>query len=319
MLGNKPAPNPCTVAIVVPGYNAEATIAATLESALVQDHVAEIVVVDDGSSDGTFALARSFEPWVRVLNGPRQGVSAARNRGISETAAEWLLFLDSDDLLAPRTLVRRLDVAAAGNADVIICDWEEMNDDGNGKVSQGPRRTIDWPAMTSDAELTTATHGWATTAAILYRRGLVERIGGFRPDLPVIQDARFLFDAVHHGARIAHAPHLGARYRILPGSLSRRNPGRFWQDVLRNGRQIEALWRANGTLDAPPRKAAVLGIYNNAARGLFTAADPHYFEAVEALRRLGSRQPLHSRLSEPLARLVGLNAASAMFALVQRG
>ena len=69
----------------------------------------------------------------------------------------------------------------------------------------------------------------------MYRRSLVEKIGGFREDLPVIQDARFLFDAAYHGARFAHSAHVGARYRISPQSLSRRDPARFWRDALLNG------------------------------------------------------------------------------------
>ena len=59
-------------------------------------------------------------------------------------------------------------------------------------------------------EVATAVTVWATTAAILYRRTILDnsRIGGFRRDLPVIQDARFLFDAAFQGARFAHAPHI---------------------------------------------------------------------------------------------------------------
>src|SRR5712692_4310322 len=70
------------------------------------------------------------------------------------------------------------------------------------------------------------------------RRSLVEKIGGFREDLPVIQDARFLSDATYHGASFVHSPHLGARYRISLQGLSRRDPARFWRDVLLSGRQI---------------------------------------------------------------------------------
>jgi glycosyltransferase involved in cell wall biosynthesis len=88
-----PCYNPC--------YNAASTLAETLESVLVQECVAEAIVIDDGSTDKSLAVARAFEPAVRVLTGPNQGVSAAHNRGIAETTTPWLLFLDSDDLLTP--------------------------------------------------------------------------------------------------------------------------------------------------------------------------------------------------------------------------
>jgi glycosyltransferase involved in cell wall biosynthesis len=305
------------VSIVIPAFNVVATLKATIVAALDQAFVREIVAIDDGSTDATLAIANSFEPAVRVLSGPNRGVSAARNRGISETTAEWLLFLDADDLLAPGTIAARLETAQATGADVIITDWEELIDDGNGVARPGARRSVDWRALADDAELATATHVWAPPAAILYRRSLVEKIGGFRLDLPVIQDARFLFDAAYHGGRFAHAPHVGAQYRVAPGSLSRRDPASFWQDVLSNGKQIEALWRARGTLSAA-RREAVHGMYNVAARGLFAAAHPSYFAAIEAQRRLGLPLPRHGRLAAPLARFIGLGSARAMLRLVGR-
>jgi glycosyltransferase involved in cell wall biosynthesis len=305
-------------AIVVPCYNAGSTIAATLESALAQNVPIEVIVIDDGSSDNSLAVARAFEPAVRVLTGPNRGVSAARNKGISETTAEWIVFLDADDLLEPETLKQRLQVVKSSNADVVICDWVDILDDGGGQLTTGAHHSIDWPALETNAELATAVDVWATTAAILYRRSIVDKIGGFRPDLPIIQDARFLFDAAYHGARFVHSAHIGARYRIVSGSLSRRDPARFFEDVLLNGQQIETLWRARGAFDYA-RRQAVLGIYNNAGRSLFSAGHPRYFEAVESQRKLDLPLPLHSMAAAPLARLVGLRAARSLLSLVGRG
>ena len=299
------------VAIIVPAYNAEKTLGATLESALCQGGAIEIVVVDDGSSDATLSIARSFEPRLRVLTGPNNGVSAARNRGVAETRAGWLLFLDADDQLVAGSIAERLSAPDAVSADVIICDWEEIIDDGHGKLTDGPQRSIDWDAIGQDAELAIAVKVWATTAAILYRRALVERIGGFRHDLPVIQDARLLFDAAYHGGRIVHSAHVGARYRQLPGSLSRRNPVRFWQDVLLNGQQIEAAWRRRGPLDDDHRKG-LNDIYACAARFLFKSAHPDFFAAVAAARKLGQPETRLMKVATPIARLFGVRAACSV-------
>jgi glycosyltransferase involved in cell wall biosynthesis len=306
------------IAVIVPCHNAECTLEATLESVLVQEGVElEVVVIDDGSKDGSLELARRYEPRIRVLTGPNRGASAARNTGIEETRAPFIVFLDADDLLEPGTLAKRLAVAVDTSADVVITDWLEIIDEGSKQLPTGAHRIVDWTALASDAELATAVHVWATTAAILYRRTIVDKIGGFRADLPIIQDARYLFDAAHNGAHFFHAAHVGARYRVMPGSLSRRNPERFWQDVLQNGQQIETLWAAKGLLHEE-RRAALLGVYNNAARGLFAVAHPHYFEAVAALRSLGMPQPLHSRVAEPLGRLLGLRVTRSVLSLVQR-
>lgn len=297
------------VAIIVPCFNGARTLAETLDSALSQEGVGlEVVVIDDGSEDGSLAVARSYEPRVRVISGPNRGVSAARNTGIAETRAPWIVFLDADDWLEAGTLAKRLDIAQATDADVVITDWLDVIDDGYGRLCEDRHHTVAWDAIEAEAELATAVQVWATTAALLYSRRIVDKIGGFRSELPVIQDARFLFDAAFHGARFARADHTGARYRVLPGSLSRKNAARFWRDVLVSGRQIEALWRGSGRMNEA-RLQALADIYNNAVRGLFASADPAYFEAVLCQRALGLPLPRHSKLAAPLARLLGLPRA----------
>jgi glycosyltransferase involved in cell wall biosynthesis len=295
------------ISIIIPFLNAESWLAGAVESVLAQTGVeAEIVCVDDGSTDGSLDIARRFEPALRVVVASHGGVSAARNRGISETSGEWLVFLDADDLLRSGTLRCRLDTASSSGTDVVICDWQELIDNGTSEID-GPIRAVEGSFCSNlrDAlELACATDLWAPTAAVMYRRGLIQRIGGFRCDLPIIQDARFLFDAARHGARFARAPHLGARYRVRPQSLSRRDPGRFWRDVLLNGTQIEALWRAHGRL-AAEHCAALAGIYNGAAQGLFRSRDPVFRDALAALRASALPIDRRNRAAELLSDIGG--------------
>ncbi len=299
----------------MPCYNAAATLAATINSILAQDVPLEVIVVDDGSTDTSLAIARSFESRVKVITGPNRGVSVTRNIGIAEGKSDWIVFVDADDLLEPGTIEKRLATATAAGADVVISDWRDI--DESGKLTTGTDRAIDWSALQADAELATAVHVWATTAAILYRRTLIEKIGGFREDLPIIQDARLLFDAAYHGGKFAHSNHIGAKYRVTSASLSRRSPGRFYRDILLNGRQIEDLWRAKGHLDQE-RRDALFGIYNTAARGLFANADSQYFDAVAAQRKVAGRESRHSRVATPMARLVGLRTARTLLSAFHR-
>jgi glycosyltransferase involved in cell wall biosynthesis len=90
------------VSIIVPCYNSEAWVAAALESALRQTWSdKEVIVVNDGSKDGSLAVARRFEDrGVRVLNQPNAGASAARNAGLRAARGQYIQFLDADDLLA---------------------------------------------------------------------------------------------------------------------------------------------------------------------------------------------------------------------------
>ena len=303
------------IACVIPVFNSASMVREAIESVLLQNFTEiQVVVVNDGSTDRSLEVAREFEPSVKVLTGPNRGVSAARNRGIAESASDWIVFLDSDDVLLHGTLRMRLEAAEAARADVVFCDWQDVVDGPDGAIG-GSVKSVDLIALELKAEVACATHVWATTAALMYRRSLVEKIGGFREDLPILQDARLLFDAAYCGARFAHSPHVGARYRVNSHSLSRGDPRRFWRDVLTNGKQIEALWRERGKLSLNQREA-LAGIYNLAARGLFAVEHPDYFEAVECQRKLGVQLPLHPRIAAPLAGALGLRSARRMLALI---
>jgi glycosyltransferase involved in cell wall biosynthesis len=106
------------VSILIPAFNAERWIAAAIESALRQTwKEIELVVVDDGSSDGTLAVARSFErDNVRVITQPNRGAAAARNRALAESRGSVIQYLDADDLLDPAKIERQLPSLSDGVA-----------------------------------------------------------------------------------------------------------------------------------------------------------------------------------------------------------
>ena len=104
------------VTVVVPCYNAAPFLRATLDSALKQSHAPfEVLVIDDGSTDQSAAIAASYGPPVRVISQANQGESVARNRGIEVARGNWIAFLDADDIWLPEKLERQL---AAAEPDV---------------------------------------------------------------------------------------------------------------------------------------------------------------------------------------------------------
>lgn len=93
------------VGVVIPTFNRVGLIGATLDSVLAQSHpAAEIIVVDDGSTDDTESLVRRQYPRVKYIRIPNSGPPAARNAGVQASKSEWLAFLDSDDLWKPEKL-----------------------------------------------------------------------------------------------------------------------------------------------------------------------------------------------------------------------
>jgi len=104
------------VSVIIPAYNATRTLEATVRSALQQSvSDLEVVIVDDGSKDETFALASSFtDPRIRVLRKPNGGVASARNVGIRAAQGKYVAILDSDDLWVPDKLEKQLAVLENG-------------------------------------------------------------------------------------------------------------------------------------------------------------------------------------------------------------
>lgn len=299
------------VSVVVPFFNAERTLQATIDSVAVQEFGAELILVDDGSTDGSREIACS-RIGAKVITGPNRGVSAARNQGFEASAGDWIIFLDADDVLLPGTIAHR--VERSPNSDVVVTDWQEL--EGSGAAPVRPVRSLPWEDIERDGgEVACVKGAWAPPAALMYRREMVARIGGFRPEFPTIQDARFMFDALRAGARFVHAAHVGALYRITPGSLSRQNNATFWREIFRNAGQIETIWRSQAPLTGP-QSDALRQVYLGAANALIREGSPAYREPLEAFRALGGRRPLKLGVADAVARGLGPAYASR---LLERG
>lgn len=112
------ASNSHTVSVIIPCYNAAPFLCETLNSVLAQTYQPlEVLVVDDGSTDESAAIADSYGPPVRVIRQENQGESVARNRGIEEAQGEWIAFLDADDVWKPEKLEKQV----AEIAEDVVC------------------------------------------------------------------------------------------------------------------------------------------------------------------------------------------------------
>jgi hypothetical protein len=142
----------------------------------------------------------------------------------------------------------------------------------------------------------------------LYRRHIIDAVGGWREELPIIQDARFLFDAARVGARFVRVDDVTAYYRESAGSLSRRDPRQFAVEVLKNAREIRALWESEGPLDHD-REAALAGIFDSAARNLFALNCAEFEDAVNQFKSLAKRRFGYPEVAHSLLRLLGYRSA----------
>jgi peptidoglycan/xylan/chitin deacetylase (PgdA/CDA1 family) len=219
------------VSIVIPARNAAATIAETLESVRSQTSQDwEAIVVDDGSSDATAAVAASLaarDDRIRVVSRPHQGVSAARNTGIGLARFDWLLFLDADDWLVPSYLERMTrEFAQNPDLDGVHCRWSRVAPDGT--LCGGDQFSY---AAGDLFDLFACTCVFAVHACII-RKSLVEAAGGFDTSLRICEDWDLWQRIARTGARFGAIQEVLALYRMRPASAS-VDGVRFLSDGLR--------------------------------------------------------------------------------------
>ena len=172
-----------TVSVIIPTYNRAWAISEALDSILAQDyHDFEIVVVDDGSTDNTQQILKCYQE-VCVVRQDHSGVSAARNAGIVRTEGRFIAFLDSDDLWLPGKLSAQVGFFHA-NPDALICQTEEIWIK-NGVRINPKKRHKKYSGMIFERCLELCI---VSPSAVMMKRCLFDKIGGFDETLPVGED-----------------------------------------------------------------------------------------------------------------------------------
>ncbi|WP_062383583.1 glycosyltransferase family 2 protein [Demequina iriomotensis] len=225
---------------IVPSFNAEATLGGAVDSAVAVNGI-PVVVVDDGSTDGSAARLAARD-GLRVLRQSNSGPSVARNRGVLASRAEFVMFLDSDDQLLPgfrEEFERHL--ALHPEADVFICGMTVIDDDGAtvGHHTAASLEPTPWESVLRGESV--PTNGIVIRRAVLARAGLFSRVMWHSEDIDL-----WLRVALATGAWV-RMDHTLAVYRLSSGSLS-KSSDLMW----RGARQaIRATQRR-----APDRRAA---------------------------------------------------------------
>lgn len=177
------------ISVIIPARNAAGFIAETLQSLSAQPEAFEAVVIDDGSTDATASIVQSHaatEPRLRMIGGPAEGVSAARNTGLTATTAPFVLFLDADDLLRPGALDTLL--AAIGDNHAALGGIERISE--GGAPLPGGLNTDIAPA-TDQLPALLRKNFVVNGGALLIRRSAIETVGGYDTDLAYGEDWEF--------------------------------------------------------------------------------------------------------------------------------
>lgn len=187
-----------SVSVIIPTYNRAALIGRTIESVLGQTypHV-EIIVVDDGSTDDTRKVLAQYGERIHYIYEQNAGPSTARNRGARASRADYIGFLDSDDLMLPNKLERQVAyLDAHPDMDIVLCGWRRTRRDGS------TRACLSVPTdRILESILLSGVHGFLATAVPLMRRTSFDRTPGFDESLPSREDQDFWMQAALAGCK----------------------------------------------------------------------------------------------------------------------
>jgi glycosyltransferase involved in cell wall biosynthesis len=202
-----------SISVIIPAFNRAALLPQTLRSLLAQTvPAAEILVVDDGSTDGTAEVAEAFGPPVRVIRQANAGPGAARNAGFLASTGKFIHFFDSDDLALPDKHEVQLAALEKSGADIAYGPWIKGHISDSSFV---PENQVLQQHGLPDGDLIKALlSDWSIVPhACLFRRAIVEKSGGFPEALWVGEDQLMFLRCLLAGAKVVHSPGTLELYR----------------------------------------------------------------------------------------------------------
>lgn len=251
------------VSIIVPAYNAEATIAKCIDSILSQTlEDLELIVIDDGSTDHTGEICAAYQDkrliYCRKENG---GVSTARNMGISLARGEYIGFVDADDYISPDMCGKMYQAGICTDADICVCDYEIIYDSGKKESYTDLLRSGKFDKVQIREEVLTKFLGhidakgniakldWAIIRRF-FRREFLEQIGlRFDETLSNSEDCLFAYVATYHADSMVYLKNEELYINLRnSASLTRRYLPDYWQQRCRIMDELAAVMKQ--TVDA---------------------------------------------------------------------
>lgn len=237
------------ITVVVPVYNRREELRRCLDSLSRQSVLpAEVIVVDDGSTDGSAEAARSHPLKPVVLDGPHAGAAAARNVGLAAVKTGWTMFFDSDDIMERDHIKTARTTASTGNPELVGWDVTMRHIDGKERIL---------PFETDDIAWHNIMHGSLATQRYMARTSLFRKAGGWNPDVSVWDDIELGARLLTLNPRIVKASDNNVVMLQSPVSIS----GIRWSDNIgRYDAALDAMARTLGDAhpDWPLLKKAIL-------------------------------------------------------------
>jgi glycosyltransferase involved in cell wall biosynthesis len=206
-----------TASVIIPTYNNARFVAQAVESALMQSSVpAEIIVVDDGSTDGTQDVLAGYNDRITVIRQKNRGPAAARNHGYAVSSGDYLLFLDSDDLVPPNKLEIQISfLETHPEFGLVYSAWRQIDESGTRVL--GEVRPNKQGHLLRDI-LCRRLFFFPGTAVI--RRECLEQVGPFDESLFGCEDADLWLRLAHAGYAFGYVDVPLFSYRVHSASIT---------------------------------------------------------------------------------------------------
>lgn len=276
------APDQPLVSVVIPSYNHERYLASAIDSVLAQDYPrVELIVIDDGSTDGSAEVLKRYGARFHWEIQKNQGQVATMNRAWTRSRGEILGYLSADDILMPQAVGAAVQ-CLRDNPDAVLayCDFD-LIDPAGAAVRSVRTPEFDYRAMVTEMVC-------APGPGAFFRRSAFDKIGGWNTELRQNLDYEYWLRLALHG-RFVRIPKVLAAYRVHPGSQSFAAASniRPWEPV-----QIMQAYFDSPLV--PPnlrgaRNQALSIAYLNAAR--LHVRMGNYGEGIAALRRAFALHP----------------------------
>ena len=298
------------ISILIPCYNAEKWIAECIDSALGQSYPnREIIVVDDGSTDKSIEVLKTYSDRIRFETGPNRGANAARNQLLGMAGGEWIQYLDADDYLLPDKLAKQMDyVASHPEVDVVYSPCILLMQDG---------RQIQNPIANKSDPIISYIRWNFTTHGLLLRKSLLRKAGPWKETQKCCQENELLLRLIRHGARFGLVDEYDAVYRYHAGvSISRGSPERVIRARMALTDEIEKYLLENNEL-TKERRLAIASSRFESARSMYRL-NRDYAAHLMTLAISNDQNPAQPRLYRWALRFLGFDGAEKLASIKYR-
>lgn len=236
------------VSVIIPNYNRSALIGHTIENMLSQSlppH--EVIVVDDGSSDDSMSVIKSFGNNVKVLVQENKGPGAARNNGLRIATGNFIQFMDSDDLASLNKLEVQAKIAASNNIDLVYGPWVKVNINGSELSLQDVVLQLRPVPDHRDLLFWFLTHWSMVFQQCMVRKSVLDRVGGYREDIRYLEDGDLFVRLLLNNISVMHERETLTLYRLGGNDKLTENNKLFKRRAIDQAKYYESIIQLSAT------------------------------------------------------------------------